>query len=479
MRSTIWRSVLCLTGTILLTASGAAAQSTSEKAALKALTFTSSSEAAKTALNDALGEVQNIGGGRRYDAKLKRVVDLDPNFALGRAYYANWTSTLSMADRMKELDRALRDAVSASTAELLFIAALREARAGRGAAARDLTDVVLKHAPDDPGVHWYRLLIEGDADEAIRIGEQAVKRFPDFAPAYNILAYRLNSAGRKAEAIAAVQKYVSLEPNHPNPHDSYAEILSLQGQLDESDVHYRHAIGRDANYDVGHEGLAENAFKRGNYADARAHIEQALAMTLTPARRITLLRAQAALFALENRGKDAKQQLMTGIEIAEAASLTVQAQDNHRTLGFLAALENKKAEAVRHFAEARPATPGLYLPLTEALLYGLLGEAADVAKANAAMQANAATVPDVRAAQEAMHLTQLLDALARNDVAGARTHHGALTLPINRAYGSAFMVKPLTRAKDHAGVKAALEDVEAFKELSMNGALTRLIARRK
>ena len=105
--------------------SSAAVAQAPEKAAAKTLAATTSSDAAKAAMAAALPEVYNIGGGPRVDPKLKAIVDADPKFALGRAYYAGWTSTFTAADRAREFNQALSDAALKGAGDALRIAPSR------------------------------------------------------------------------------------------------------------------------------------------------------------------------------------------------------------------------------------------------------------------------------------------------------------------------------------------------------------------
>ena len=166
MPNRIMRASALLATSFVVLSSTLSAQ---QKAAPKLLVHTVTSSAAQTALIAALEEVTNFGGGRA-DVKLKALVDADPAFGVGRALYANFTSTLAAADRTRELEEALKSAANATAPEVLFVLALRESRAGRNPVARDLVDVAMKQLPDEPALAWFRLLIAANTDEAIRVG---------------------------------------------------------------------------------------------------------------------------------------------------------------------------------------------------------------------------------------------------------------------------------------------------------------------
>jgi tetratricopeptide (TPR) repeat protein len=470
----IARASVLLVSSSLFFGSAAVAQ---EKSAGKRLEMTTSSAAAKAALASALDEVANFGGAHRTDARLKAIVDADPNFGLGRAIYGGWSTTLNAAERNAEFARALKDAAGSSTAELLYIAALREWRAGRSAVARDLVDVVLKQAPDDPDVTWFRILIAANAAEGLRIGEAALKHFPDYAPIHNFMGYRFNTAGRQAEAVKTIERYVTLAPSHPNSHDSNAEILQLIGRLDEAEKHYEAALSVDANFEVAHEGMAEIAVLRGNYAAARSHLTAALGIAKSPARRLVLQREIAATHLYEGKLKEAKATMTAVVTEAEASSINALA--DKRTIAVITALEGNTAQAARLYAAAVPPNPGPVFPLSDAIFHTLLKHPADVARSVAAMEANAAAAPDNADAQQAAHAARVLGLIARNDLSGARAAHQQVTAPAYKAASAAALAHASNKAGDKANARAAMIDVEAFDALNLNAAFARVIAKRK
>jgi tetratricopeptide (TPR) repeat protein len=451
--------------------------SAQDKATPKVLTQTTSSDAAKTALAAALTEITNFGGAARADAKLKAIVDADPDFALGRAVYGAYTTTMTPPDRNRELEAALKLAGNASAAEVLVITALREWRAGRNPVARDLMDAALKQAPDDPFLFWFRLNIPANAAEGLRLGEEGLKRFPDYAPIHNTVAYRLNTAGRKDEAFQVVQKYATLAPNHPNPHDSHAEILQLNGRFDEAIQHYQAALGIDPNFEAAHEGMAEVEVLRGNYPAARAHLQQAIALAAAPARRLTLQREVAATHLYEGKVKEAKA-VITAV-VADAEANAINALPDKRMVALLTALEGKGTEAATLYSAALPPNPAPAFPVSDAVFHAVLKHPAEVGKALATIEANAARTPDVMDTQEAMRATRVINAVANNDLNTARTTLQQITTPVYKAIAAAFLVQGARKAGDKATAQAAMADVEAYKAVNLNAGLARVIAARK
>jgi tetratricopeptide (TPR) repeat protein len=449
-----------------------------DKAAPNTLPYTSSSVTAKAALVTALEEVTNIGGGRRFDAKLQAVIAADPSFAVGRAYYAVWTSTLTPAQRATELTRALTDAVANGTpAELLFVAGLRESQVGRNAIARDLYDVVMKLSPDDPNVALVRLLIAADGNDARRIAEASIAKFPTYAPTYNILAYRYNTDGRTEDALRMVAKYAELAPNHPNPHDSYAEILQLNGRYDEADKHYVKTLAIDPNFDEALVGRAEIQILQGNYAAARPYLEQSIGMARTPGRRILMQRELAAAHLYAGDIKRAKALLTTMVK--DAQSHSINALPDLRTLAVIAAIEGNAAEANRLYKEGAPPTPGISLPFTDALLHALLNHRMEANQAGAVMTANAARAPDNMDAQNAMRATKVIAAVMNKDLDGARTAHQQVTAGAYKMYTAALLTRASNNAGDKKSAQASWTEVNGSKDVSMNTALARVIAKQK
>jgi tetratricopeptide (TPR) repeat protein len=125
---------------------------------------------------------------------------------------------LTPAQQEQELNRAVADAARATSGELLLAAATRANALNRAEETRVLTDALVALLPNDPDLAFFRsgTLAPDEGQAAIR---QIAQRFPDYAPAQNLLAYQLWAAGDRAGALEAVQRYVRLAPSHPNSHD--------------------------------------------------------------------------------------------------------------------------------------------------------------------------------------------------------------------------------------------------------------------
>jgi tetratricopeptide (TPR) repeat protein len=470
------RAALLSASCSLLLVTAAIAQ---EKASPLTLIPTTTSAEARSALIAALDEVTNIGGTRRVNSKLAAIIAADPNFGLGRAWYAAWTSNFTLAERDDQFARALQDASAnhATTAELLFIAAMRESRAGRNAIARDLFDVVRKLVPDDPHVAWSRLLVAANNEEARRLGEAGIKRFPDYAPIYNILAYRLNTDGQTEAALRMVERYVALAPTHPNPEDSHAEILQLNNLLDDADAHYVKALEKDPQFDEALVGRAEIAVMRGDFAAARPYLKQALVMAATPERRQLLGRNLAATYLYEGKFKEAKAAVKSVIDDADKDMLATLL--DKRTLALLAALQGDRSEAVRQYSAGKPETAGRLLPLSDAMFHAVLNRPDEVAAAVTAMEANVASSPDDADAQQAMQAARVIGLVMKQDLKSARAAQRQITDVGYKALSAAFVVRAARIAGDPTLARAARVDVDAYMDLSLNSAFARLIAQRK
>ena len=474
MPNRIMRAALLLASISLALIPTASAQ---EKAAPRIMDRTTSSTAAKAALTSAIDEVTNVAGARRVDPQLQAVVAADPAFGLGRGWYAAYSSTLNAEQRNAEFVRAIKDAATGTAAEVTFITALREWRAGRANVARSLLDVVLQLTPDDPDVHMVRLFVAADATERLRLAESSVKRFPDYAPFYNLLAYAQNGAGQNQAALQSVAKYASLKPTHPNAHDSYAEILQMNGQYDAAETHYTAALSNDPAWEEALVGRAEIAVMRGKYAAARPHLQQALALATTPTRKQALQRQIAATYLYEGKLKDAKAVITQTIADGEAASINV--LPDKRTLAFVALQEGNTAQASSLYAASTPANLPVTYPLNDVIFHARLKHPDEVAKAAAAMEANAARVPENTDAQEAARAARVIDAVVKNDMPAARAAHQRVMTPAYRALTGAFMTQAARRAGDKALAQTAMLDVEAYKAINANAAFARMIARSK
>ncbi|MGH2626033.1 MAG: tetratricopeptide repeat protein, partial [Anaerolineales bacterium] len=231
---------------------------------------TSTSEAAKTAFWTAIDHFNNIefATGATH---MRRALEVDPGFGLARVAYGLNAPGLSAAERDSTIARGVADAARASPLEALVAMGLREFRGDRER-GRTILKSAATIAPGDPNIAFYVAQLSTNAGETAIAMRDVTVRFPDFAPAYNLLAYNLWTIRDRAGALEAAANYMAKAPNHPNSHDTYAEILQFSGRFDEAIVHYQKALEMDPTNTEGAVGMAEVYTLQGKGDQARAAI---------------------------------------------------------------------------------------------------------------------------------------------------------------------------------------------------------------
>lgn len=341
-------------------AGGAAAQEEIEFASPEAATLhpTSASEEAVSHLRVALEEANNVNpaAAARHAAK---ALELDPDFGLARVVHAITAPGLTAEQRQEKIEQALAKMSRATPAEILLATAWRERMAGNDDAARQLARDAAEMAPADPDLAFLYASwkgFDGELAKGLEAMKEVTRRHPDFAPAFNLVAYWAWEEGDREGALEAVARYAELRPDHPNPHDSYAELLQWSGRLDEAAVHYRKAAEIDPDFDEAYEGLAEVLWLQGKREEARAQLEKAIEHTPSEAGRLNTRRALANTYLMAGDRKKAAQGLAAVAQEAEAKDIGWLAALAHRQLALVDALGDGKA-IEEHLAKADALEP--------------------------------------------------------------------------------------------------------------------------
>jgi tetratricopeptide (TPR) repeat protein len=100
------------------------------------------------------------------------------------------------------------------------------------------------------------LASRGQADEALKMSDQARALDPDFAAAEYSRAIALLAGGRKEEALAAARTGVERASNVDNSHNTLGFVLSGLGRSDEAIVAYKKALRLNRSNFIGYRGLA-------------------------------------------------------------------------------------------------------------------------------------------------------------------------------------------------------------------------------
>ena len=142
---------------------------------------------------------------------------------------------------------------------------------GRLDEAEAICRQVLLETPRHGGVlHWLGLIAlqRGDANEAVRLINDAVAAAPQ-EPKYRInLSAVLRQAGRDWDALAMARQLVTRFPAYPEAHNNLGSALAQLGHHEEALAHYHEAIVLRPDYDEAHYNLGVTLQVLGRYADA-------------------------------------------------------------------------------------------------------------------------------------------------------------------------------------------------------------------
>lgn len=289
------------------------------------LEFTTTVAEARTAF---VGGMEDLGNAfaARATVKLKRAVDLDPSFGLARVIHGVTAVGLTTPQRNEEIDKGILDAAKATPGELLVAMAYRENFRQNAVGARSILFSAGTILPDEPMIAYQRATLlasvpGGVSTDAIPALKQVIERFPDFAPAYNTLAYAQWQAGARADAMTTATTYMTKAPQQPKSHDTYAELLQWNGDFDGAVAHYKKAIDVDPTFLGGAYGLSEVYVLQGKGELARQALTAALANTTIPTQRVTIFTRIANTYVLEGNIKTAMTTFGTVIEEAQKGEL--------------------------------------------------------------------------------------------------------------------------------------------------------------
>lgn len=435
-------------------------------------------EAAQPALEKALFEVSNFGYARA-DAALAALRRDDPDAGLLRAVHASTSRNLTLAERRLELDRAVVEAATASTPELILVTALREQIAGRSAAAQTLLASAAQLLPEDPFIAWYQVQFTADPADRLARAEAAHEKFPECPSILNWLAGSQYRSGSVTEGLEHAREYVQRAPDHPNSHDTYAELLHESGDLDAAEREYRRALELDPAWFDARVGLAEVALSRGDMVAQRREIEEALRSARPPVERIWVLRYAAYAAALADDAPAMRRYFAESIAAADAAELPIARRDGYYYLSMLEAALGNEAEARQALAEAEAMTPRHpNAGAGQVVIHALLEDADGMAAGVAEMERSAAARGNAPAALVSVHFARSVQASATGDLELARRELAHVSPdPASMAVANAYLARALMRAGDEQGAAAARAVAREYLAYDANRALVELLVR--
>jgi tetratricopeptide (TPR) repeat protein len=151
----------------------------------------------------------------------------------------------------------------------------------------------------DPYMHLGDLYLRsGRLDQAVQLLREAVRVRPDFGPGLNRLASAYARLGLFNEAVATIRRAIELEPRVADHRATLGQIQLELGLLGQAEQSLQEALDRDPALPAAFEGLSEASRRRGDYLEAVARLDRALALPhLDERARERLLERRAALEA--------------------------------------------------------------------------------------------------------------------------------------------------------------------------------------
>jgi len=316
--------------------------------AAERLRVTTTSEEASRHFFAGVSDARNIFFSRAA-MHFDRALDVDRNLGLARAFRAAVVPGLTQAERGAAMDSAIATMTSATTAERVVALALREFPNRERAHALWKTAVTL--VPGDPTVAFYAALTT-PAPGNVAALRTVTERFPDDAPAFNILAYQLWQQGDHDGGFKAVRRYVELAPDQPNAHDSYAELLQWSGRMTEAQAHYARAVQLDSSFSEAYMGIAEVSQLSGRGADARRQIQLAIAHSPSKASTVDYTRDLARSFLMDGMVKEGMDQFANALRDAQTLNRPALIAQIHRDMAFFDAQLGRGTAIASHLAAA-------------------------------------------------------------------------------------------------------------------------------
>ena len=184
----------------LAVAAALAAPFASAEDAKRTLTLTTKSEAARDQFREMQRMVESFQGGAPAAAVVRKILELDPEFAMATYYLS---ATTPPPDNQKHLDKAVEQSKNASEGERRFIEAMVLAR---GKTPADAVEPLRKLSADYPGERAILMILGqtlaglGRHDEARAAYEQAIRLDGATPRAYQLLANYHLMKGEYAKA---------------------------------------------------------------------------------------------------------------------------------------------------------------------------------------------------------------------------------------------------------------------------------------
>lgn len=355
--------------------------------------ITTSSEEARKEFLTARDMTERLLGTESI-AHYDKAIALDPAFASAELNRAGVSATGK--EFFEHLAKAVSLSGKASNGERLLILATEAGANNDTVKQKELLEQLEAAYPGDERAHFNVggfYFGQQDFPKAIEHYKKATDLAPTYSSAFNLLGYAYRQNGDYANAEQAFKKYIELIPNDPNPYDSYAELLLKMGKFDQAIEQYRKALAVDGNFLASHAGIAAALTYEGKPAEAATELQNVTEKARNDAERRIATFGLTVIAVDDGKLDDAVKELDKQYAIAEKT------QDVPAMTGDLQVKGNLLVEAGK--ADAANAQYEQLLKMTE--------------ESNLSQQ-----IKDNTRLFHHQNLARV--ALAKGDVAGARTH---------------------------------------------------------
>ncbi len=207
----------------------------------------------------------------------RKAVKADPKFALAHIFLAHFST--DPAEQIRERDRALATKKYAGPEEQLIVDWISNASQGQWIPAIQAMNEALNRYHDHKQLFWMAgMWLTGQQQWGRATGyyERAIQLDPDFADAWNSLAYCYARTRQFDKAFTAMKRYTELLPNESNPQDSFAEISRMAGRFDDALEHYHASLKIDPGFVMSQVGIGDTYALMGDEPRARKEYEVAM-----------------------------------------------------------------------------------------------------------------------------------------------------------------------------------------------------------
>jgi tetratricopeptide (TPR) repeat protein len=209
--------------------------------------------------------------------------------------------------------------------------------------ARDAADEVRAHEPDHLEtlqVLGEVLVLEGEADEAVRVFSRACELSPRDPGLLRHLGRAAVAAGKEGDSERALRRAVAIDPDFVAAHVDLGRILLAAGRVDEAVAECQAALDVLPTYSDASFLLATAQRRAGRFGDAVAALVDLLAGDPYHFEALVLL---GRVLADDGRASDARRAFTRVLRFDRDRA------DAHFHLGGMAAAERRFREAIEHW----------------------------------------------------------------------------------------------------------------------------------